>query len=154
MTKSLAQEVGRAGRDGAPSICEVFVCPDDLTVLENIRFFAEVRGLSSSEWLPRGDQHPRTFHPLAHPRLEAPVGAKLLEAALGKMVLDLPAEAVRRSTERLQQVVEAPITIGPDQAVAVGASIGVASALADDVVPLADKALYGKKRSKRLGSPG
>jgi ABC-2 type transport system ATP-binding protein len=25
----------------------------DLTVLENIRFFAEVRGLSSSEWLPR-----------------------------------------------------------------------------------------------------
>ena len=26
---------------------------EDLSVLENIRFFAEVRGLSSSEWLPR-----------------------------------------------------------------------------------------------------
>jgi ABC-2 type transport system ATP-binding protein len=26
---------------------------EDLTVLENIRFFAEVRGLSSKEWLPR-----------------------------------------------------------------------------------------------------
>jgi ABC-2 type transport system ATP-binding protein len=26
---------------------------DDLTVLENIRFFAEIRGLSSIEWLPR-----------------------------------------------------------------------------------------------------
>jgi ABC-2 type transport system ATP-binding protein len=26
---------------------------EDLTVLENIRFFAEVRGLKSSEWLPR-----------------------------------------------------------------------------------------------------
>jgi ABC-2 type transport system ATP-binding protein len=26
---------------------------DDLTVLENIRFFAEVRGLSQKEWLPR-----------------------------------------------------------------------------------------------------
>ena len=26
---------------------------EDLTVLENIRFFAEVRGLSSREWLPR-----------------------------------------------------------------------------------------------------
>ena len=26
---------------------------DDLTVLENIRFFAEVRGLPASEWLPR-----------------------------------------------------------------------------------------------------
>ena len=26
---------------------------EDLTVLENIRFFAEVRGLKSDEWLPR-----------------------------------------------------------------------------------------------------
>jgi ABC-2 type transport system ATP-binding protein len=26
---------------------------EDLTVLENIRFFAEIRGLSASEWLPR-----------------------------------------------------------------------------------------------------
>ena len=26
---------------------------EDLTVLENIRFFAEVRGLKSTEWLPR-----------------------------------------------------------------------------------------------------
>ena len=26
---------------------------EDLTILENIRFFAEIRGLSSSEWLPR-----------------------------------------------------------------------------------------------------
>jgi ABC-2 type transport system ATP-binding protein len=26
---------------------------DDLTVLENLRFFAELRGLSSSEWMPR-----------------------------------------------------------------------------------------------------
>jgi ATP-dependent DNA helicase RecQ len=33
--ESLAQEIGRAGRDGAPATCESFVCPDDLTVLEN-----------------------------------------------------------------------------------------------------------------------
>ena len=26
---------------------------EDLTILENIRFFAEIRGLSSAEWLPR-----------------------------------------------------------------------------------------------------
>lgn len=30
---------------------------DDLTVLENIRFFAEVRGLSSDEWLPRCEEN-------------------------------------------------------------------------------------------------
>ena len=36
--ESLAQEIGRAGRDGARSICEVLVCPDDLTVLENFAY--------------------------------------------------------------------------------------------------------------------
>jgi len=30
-----AQEIGRAGRDGRPSVCEMFYCPDDLNVLEN-----------------------------------------------------------------------------------------------------------------------
>lgn len=29
------QEIGRAGRDGLPSVCEMLVCADDLTVLEN-----------------------------------------------------------------------------------------------------------------------
>ncbi len=33
--ENYAQEVGRAGRDGEPSTCEVFVCGDDLEVLEN-----------------------------------------------------------------------------------------------------------------------
>ena len=29
------QEIGRAGRDGNPAVCELFACADDLTVLEN-----------------------------------------------------------------------------------------------------------------------
>jgi len=33
--ESYAQEIGRAGRDGLPSRCELFACPDDLTTLEN-----------------------------------------------------------------------------------------------------------------------
>lgn len=33
--ENLAQEIGRAGRDGEPSTCEMLVCQDDLTVLEN-----------------------------------------------------------------------------------------------------------------------
>ncbi len=32
--ENYAQEIGRAGRDGAPSTCEMFVCADDLTQLE------------------------------------------------------------------------------------------------------------------------
>jgi ATP-dependent DNA helicase RecQ len=33
--ESYSQEIGRAGRDGQKSICEMFVCPDDLCALEN-----------------------------------------------------------------------------------------------------------------------
>jgi ATP-dependent DNA helicase RecQ len=33
--ENYAQEIGRSGRDGATSICRMFVCPDDLNVLEN-----------------------------------------------------------------------------------------------------------------------
>ncbi|HEY7885335.1 MAG TPA: ATP-dependent DNA helicase RecQ [Cellvibrionaceae bacterium] len=32
------QEIGRAGRDGKPSHCELLACQDDLTVLENFTF--------------------------------------------------------------------------------------------------------------------
>jgi len=33
--ENFAQEIGRSGRDGEPATCEMFVCPDDLNVLEN-----------------------------------------------------------------------------------------------------------------------
>src|SRR5688500_6819994 len=36
--ESYSQEVGRAGRDGAESICELFACPDDIPTLENFAF--------------------------------------------------------------------------------------------------------------------
>ena len=36
--ESYSQEVGRAGRDGEPSTCELLACPDDVPTLENFAF--------------------------------------------------------------------------------------------------------------------
>jgi ATP-dependent DNA helicase RecQ len=36
--ESYAQEIGRAGRDGKPSLCELLACPDDVPVLENFAY--------------------------------------------------------------------------------------------------------------------
>ena len=36
--ESYAQEIGRAGRDGKPSVCELLLMPEDRTVLENFTY--------------------------------------------------------------------------------------------------------------------
>jgi ATP-dependent DNA helicase RecQ len=36
--ESYSQEIGRAGRDGADSTCELFACPDDVPALENFAY--------------------------------------------------------------------------------------------------------------------
>ncbi len=36
--ESYSQEIGRAGRDAKESICEIFVCSDDIVVLENFSY--------------------------------------------------------------------------------------------------------------------
>ena len=36
--ENYSQEIGRAGRDGEPSVCEVFACADDLLTLENFSY--------------------------------------------------------------------------------------------------------------------
>ncbi len=48
----IAREVENA-RSQIGYLSQRFSLYEDLTVLENIRFFAEVRGLKSNEWLPR-----------------------------------------------------------------------------------------------------
>lgn len=36
--ENYAQEIGRAGRDGQPSTCELLACPDDLVTLQNFSY--------------------------------------------------------------------------------------------------------------------
>jgi ATP-dependent DNA helicase RecQ len=36
--ESYSQEIGRAGRDGQPSVCELLACPDDVPALENFAY--------------------------------------------------------------------------------------------------------------------
>jgi ATP-dependent DNA helicase RecQ len=36
--ENLSQEIGRAGRDGRPAICETLICPDDLETVRNFAY--------------------------------------------------------------------------------------------------------------------
>ncbi len=50
--ENYAQEIGRAGRDGLPSLCEMFFCQDDLNVLENFAY-GDTPSLEAVEGLVR-----------------------------------------------------------------------------------------------------
>jgi ATP-dependent DNA helicase RecQ len=67
--ENYSQEIGRAGRDGEPSTCELFACPDDLNQLENFVYgdtpsFAAVRGVLR-EVFSRGDEFDVNLNDLA-----------------------------------------------------------------------------------------
>ncbi len=50
--ENYSQEIGRAGRDGIHSDCELFVCPDDLNALENF-VYGDTPGVESVRGLVR-----------------------------------------------------------------------------------------------------
>ena len=67
--ENYSQEIGRAGRDGEPARCELFVCPDDLNSLENFVYGdtptrEAVRGLLQ-DVLGRGPEFDVSLHELS-----------------------------------------------------------------------------------------
>jgi ATP-dependent DNA helicase RecQ len=68
--ENFSQEIGRAGRDGLPSTCEMFACPDDLNQLENFAYgdtpgFEAVRGVVR-EVFSLSDEFDVSLHDLAN----------------------------------------------------------------------------------------
>ncbi|HEY1380647.1 MAG TPA: RecQ family ATP-dependent DNA helicase [Gemmataceae bacterium] len=85
--ENYAQEIGRAGRDGLPSACEVFVCPRDRIALENFVYGdtptpEAVRGVVA-DVLGRGDAFDVAAHELAGEHDIRPLVVETLLTYLG-----------------------------------------------------------------------
>ncbi|MFH0926857.1 MAG: ATP-dependent DNA helicase RecQ [bacterium] len=67
--ESYVQEIGRAGRDGLKSICEMFACPDDVITLENFSYgdTPTIESIQSlvTELLSLGDEFAISIHKLS-----------------------------------------------------------------------------------------
>ena len=55
-----SQEIGRAGRDGKASVCEMLPCSSDIRLLSSYVYsdtpsLSAIRGLMSEVWGPAGD---------------------------------------------------------------------------------------------------
>ncbi len=59
--ENYSQEIGRAGRDGLPSTCQLFYCPDDLDVLENFVYGDTPTGTAVLSLVSELFQLPETF---------------------------------------------------------------------------------------------
>ena len=61
--EAYAQETGRAGRDGEPSVCEMFACPDDRATLENFTYGDTPAREGIAQLVARGLRRRRDLRP-------------------------------------------------------------------------------------------
>ncbi len=87
--EAYAQETGRAGRDGEPSLCEFFACPDDQATLENF-IYGDTPARSALEGLVRTVFAAGDSYDLAESELSARLDVRplVLRTALTYLELD------------------------------------------------------------------
>lgn len=75
--EAYAQEIGRAGRDGQDSVCELLLVPDDRVVLENFTFGDTPTLAAVQRLVERVARQPETFF-LSHYQLSSDTDIRLL----------------------------------------------------------------------------
>ncbi|MEO1524872.1 MAG: ATP-dependent DNA helicase RecQ [Planctomycetota bacterium] len=106
--EAYAQEIGRAGRDGEPSTCEILLAPEDRVVLENFTYGDTPSRHSVGRFVDFIGGQPETFH-LSHFKLsyETDIRVLVLRTLLTYLELEghLVATAPRYDTYKVHPLV-------------------------------------------------